>query len=394
MSESKDLLDVLHQVLMAAVREEASDVYIRAGLSPCLRLQGGLAFVDMDPLSAEMTEMLCQTCMKPNHREAFETRPEANMVYEVAGIGRFRCNVYLQRGTYAMVMRRVRDDILDFESLRIPEVAKKLSLLKRGLVLVTGPTGSGKSTTLAAMVKYRNENTAGHIITIEDPIEYLHTDIGCIVSQREVGSDTLNFQDALESALRQAPDVLLIGEMRDLESVRAAVYFAETGHLVLSTLHSNNAVQTVERIVQFFPTEIHEQIYAQLSLNLRAVVSQRLVPRKDHEGRVAAIEVMTVNARVSELLAKAELSQLRRELDLFIPEGMQSFDTSLLALYREGLISAEDAVRFSDNANDMRLKLKTMPVYIKSSGREDPRYQSGRLDGDTLPAPARPTTGK
>ena len=202
MSESKDLLDVLHQVLMAAVREEASDVYIRAGLSPCLRLQGGLAFVDMDPLSAEMTEMLCQTCMKPNHREAFETRPEANMVYEVAGIGRFRCNVYLQRGTYAMVMRRVRDDILDFESLRIPEVAKKLSLLKRGLVLVTGPTGSGKSTTLAAMVKYRNENTAGHIITIEDPIEYLHTDIGCIVSQREVGSDTLNFQDALESALR------------------------------------------------------------------------------------------------------------------------------------------------------------------------------------------------
>jgi twitching motility protein PilU len=394
--EARDLVDILNQVLMAAVREDASDVYIRAGLPPCLRVQGGLAFVDMDPMSAEMTELICQMIMKPSHRETFDSRPEANMVYEVPGIGRFRCNVYLQRGTYAMVMRKVRDEILDFEALRIPDIAKKLSLLKRGLVIVTGPTGSGKSTTLAAMVKYRNENTAGHIVTIEDPIEYLHSDIGCIVSQREVGSDTMTFQDALESALRQAPDVLLIGEMRDVQSVKAAVYFAETGHLVLSTLHSNNAVQTVERIVQFFPTEIHDQVYSQLSLNLRAVISQRLVPRKDGEGRVAAVEIMIVNVRVQELLAKGELSQLKRELDMFIPEGMQSFDTSLLSLFRDGLISAEDAVRFSDNTNDMRLKLKTMPVYIKSSGREDPRYQNTphpgaarRLEGaETLPSPA------
>ncbi|NDD31599.1 MAG: PilT/PilU family type 4a pilus ATPase [Proteobacteria bacterium] len=374
--EFRDLVDSLHDVLAAAVREDASDIYIRAGLAPCLRIEGGLAFIEMDPLRPEVTEAICQLVMKPAHREAFEKRPEANLVYEVEGVGRFRCNVYRQRGTWAMVMRKVRDEILDFEALRIPDVAKKLSLLKRGLVLVTGPTGSGKSTTLAAMVKYRNQNSTGHIVTIEDPIEYLHTDLNCIVSQREVGTDTVNFQDALESALRQAPDVLLIGEMRDQQSVKAAVYFAETGHLVLSTLHSNNATQTVERVVQFFPTEIHDQVYAQLSLNLRGVVSQRLVPRSDIEGRVAAVEVMTVNARVQELLRSGELTQLKRELDLFAPEGMQSFDASLLALYREGLISPEDAVRFSDNANDMRLKLKTMPVYIKSSGREDPRYQS------------------
>ena len=193
------------------------------------------------------------------------------------------------------------------------------------------------------------------------------------------------FQDALESAVRQAPDVLLIGEMRDIESVRAAVYFAETGHLVLSTLHSTNAVQTVERIVQFFPMEIHDQIYAQLALNLRSVVSQRLIPKKEGLGRVAAVEVMIVNARVQELLHKGELTQLRRELDLFIPEGMQSFDTSLLGLYRDGVITAEDAVRHSDNANDMRLKLKTMPVYIKSSGREDPALPEHGLSREWRP---------
>lgn len=374
--EGTALIDVLHQVLMAAVREDASDVYFRAGIAPCLRIEGGLAYVDMQPLGAEMVEAICHLVMRPMHREAFESRPEANLVYEVEGIGRFRCNVYRQRGTLAMVMRKVRDDILDFEALRIPPVARTLSMIKRGLVLVTGPTGSGKSTTLAAMVKYRNENTSGHIVTIEDPIEYLHTDLGCIISQREVGTDTMNFQDALESALRQAPDVLLIGEMRDIQSVKAAVYFAETGHLVLSTLHSNNTTQTVERVVQFFPTEIHDQVYAQLSLNLRGVISQRLVPRKDGEGRAAAVEVMVVNARVQELLHSAQLTQLKRELDLFAPEGMQSFDASLLSLYRDGLVSAEDAVRFSDNANDMRLKLKTMPIYIKSSGREDPRYQN------------------
>jgi len=391
--EVKDLLDILNQVLLAAAREDASDVYIRSGLPPCLRIGGALAFVDMDPLGPDVTELMCQQIMKPSIRESFQHKPDGNLVYEVPGIGRFRVNVYLQRGAYAMVMRKVRDEILDFDALKVPEVAKKLALLKRGLVLVTGPTGSGKSTTLAAMVKYRNENTSGHIVTIEDPIEYLHTDINCIISQREVGSDTMSFQDALESALRQAPDVLLIGEMRDKESVKAAVYFAETGHLVLSTLHSNNAVQTVERVVQFFPTEIHEQIYQQLSLNLRAVVSQRLVPRKDTGGRVAAIEVMMVNARVQELLAKGELTQLKRELDMFIPEGMQSFDTSLLNLFREGFISSEDAMRHSDNPNDMRLKLKTLPTYIKSSPRDDPRYANTPHPGAAAPAAAPEAAG-
>jgi twitching motility protein PilU len=383
--EISDLMDALHQVLDAACREDASDVYIRVGQPPCLRIDGALAFVDMDPLSAPATEQMCHHVMRPAHREAFSTRPEGNLVYETPSGGRFRVNVYLQRGTYAMVLRRVRNEVLDFEALRVPEVVKVLALEKRGLVLVTGPTGSGKSTTLAAMVKYRNQETMGHIVTLEDPIEYLHSDINCLVSQREIGMDTKNFQDGLESALRQAPDVLLIGEMRDQESVKAAVYFAETGHLVLSTLHANNTVQTVERVVQFFPTEMHDQVYSQLALNLRGVISQRLIPRADGRGRVAAIEILRMNARVSELLLKAELTQLKRELDMFAPEGMRSFDTALIEMYRDGLITAEDALRNSDNKNDLRLKLKTMPVQIKSSPRDDPRYQGGLPPG-ALPA--------
>lgn len=365
MLEIESIRGLLDQVLTVMVRELASDVYIKAGKAPILRIEGQLAPVECAALTAAMTEHLAYTIMPNHQREKFESGiDDANFIYVLDRVGRFRVNAYRQRGTVALVMRRVQDEILEFEQLGLPKVLGEMAMKKRGLVLLTGPTGSGKSTTLASMIRYRKENAMGHIVTIEDPIEYLHSDTEtCIVSQREIGHDTKTFLEALESAVRQAPDVLLIGEMRDVESVKAAVYFAETGHLVLSTLHANNAVQTIERVLQFFPEDMHQGILAQLSLNVRAIVAQRLI--RGHDGkRVAACEVLVGNARMSELMRAGSLTQIKRELDQFLPEGMQSFDTSLLELYRSGKISAEEAMRNSDNANDMRLKLKSMPVNL------------------------------
>ena len=306
-------------------------------------------------------------------KEFLNVKPEANLVYAKPNIGRFRVNIYRERGNLGIVMRKVESEIPTIDSLALPQVLKKLVMEKRGLLLVTGPTGSGKSTTLAAMLRHRNENSSGHILTIEDPIEFVHKDIKCIISQREVGSDTMSFQDGMENALRQAPDVMLVGEMRDADSVKTAVYFAETGHLVLSTLHSNNATQTVERILQFFPASMHDQILKQLSLNLRGIISQRLVPNV-HNTRSAVMEILINNARISDLISKGELKQMKRELDLFHPEGMQTFDHSLMELFRAQIISKDTCIGYSDNPHDMNLKIKTMPVYIRSSGAEDERY--------------------
>ncbi len=365
------ILELLDSILAAMVREGASDIYLRADSPPYFRIEGDLVAVEVAIFTEEMMENLKNALLKPVDIEAFKNRPEGNITYFKPGLGRFRANIYLQRGTVAIVMRKIRDDILEFTTLGLPPVCEKLALMRSGMVLVTGPTGSGKSTTLAAMVKYRNEKSSGHIITIEDPIEFVHADINCIVSQREVGNDTLSFKDALESAVRQAPDVLLVGEMRDVESCKAAVYFAETGHLVLGTLHSNNTIQTVERILQFFPSAQHDQILSQLSINLKAVVSQRLLQNKDGKGRSLAVEIMIVNTRIAENLVKGELNQIRKELDQFAPEGMVSFDTSLIEHYKNGIITMEQCMKNSDNPTDMRLKLKTLPVYIRSSGREE-----------------------
>lgn len=374
MMEIESLRGLLDQVLTVSVRERASDLYVKAGRVPMLRIEGQLIPVECAVLTPEMTEHLAYTVMPQHHREKFESwNYDANFVYNIENVGRFRVNAYRQRGTVAMVMRRVEDEILDFDTLGLPDILAQLSMQKRGLVLVTGPTGSGKSTTLASMIDYRKRHATGHIVTIEDPIEYLHQDEEtCIVSQREIGQDVKNFRDALESAVRQAPDVLLVGEMRDVESVQSAVYFAETGHLVLSTLHANNAYQTIERVLQFFPEDMQNAVLAQLSLNLRGIVAQRLIPGVDGK-RVVAVEVLIGNARMSELIRAGSLTQMKRELDQFHPEGMQSFDHSLLSLYREGRITAEEAMRNSDNANDMRLKLKSIPVTITGEG--DDRYE-------------------
>jgi twitching motility protein PilU len=373
MLEIESIRGLLDQVLTVMVREQASDVYIKAGKAPILRIEGQLAPVECAALTAAMTEHLAYTIMPPHQREKFDSGiDDANFIYNLDRVGRFRTNAYRARGSICMVLRRVSEDILEFEQLGLPVVLGELAMKKRGLVLLTGPTGSGKSTSLASMIKYRKEKAMGHILTIEDPIEYLHTDTEtCIVSQREIGHDTKNFMEALESAVRQAPDVLLIGEMRDVESVKASVYFAETGHLVLSTLHANNAIQTVERVLQFFPEDMHQGILAQLSLNVRGIVAQRLI--RGHDGkRVAACEVLIGNARMAELMRAGSLTQIKRELDQFLPEGMQSFDTSLLELYRAGKISVDEAIRNSDNANDMRLKIKSaMPVNLAGANNDD-----------------------
>lgn len=373
MLEIESIRGLLDQVLTVMVREQASDVYIKAGKAPILRIEGQLAPVECAALTPAMTEHLAYTIMPSHQREKFDSGiDDANFIYNLERVGRFRTNAYRARGSICMVLRRVSEDILEFEQLGLPVVLGELAMKKRGLVLLTGPTGSGKSTSLASMIKYRKEKAMGHILTIEDPIEYLHSDTEtCIVSQREIGHDTKNFMEALESAVRQAPDVLLIGEMRDVESVKASVYFAETGHLVLSTLHANNAIQTVERVLQFFPEDMHQGILAQLSLNVRGIVAQRLI--RGHDGkRVAACEVLIGNARMAELMRAGSLTQIKRELDQFLPEGMQSFDTSLLELYRSGKISVDEAIRNSDNANDMRLKIKSsMPVNLAGANNDD-----------------------
>lgn len=355
------MLEILTELLKLTTKENASDMYIKAGSPPVLRIEGELCTIKMDKMLPEQTEALANEVMNEHQRKSFIARPEVNFIYSISGVGRFRINIYRQRGTVSFVIRKVRDEIPTIDSLMLPPVLKDIAMIQRGLVLVTGPTGSGKSTTMAAMLDWINENRSGHIITIEDPIEYLHKDKRCIVSQREIGSDTNDFSDALKNVVRQTPDVVMVGEMRDRESVSAATFFAETGHLVMSSLHSSNTTQAIERVIQFFPTEVHAEIFMQLSLNLRAILSQRLVPKADGSGRVVAIEILVNNARLKELIRQGEFNQIKKELDFFSTDGMQTIDSALFKLFQAELITMETALAYSDSPNDMRLRIKTMP---------------------------------
>lgn len=356
------MIDRLNVMLSIMVREGASDIYLRSDHKPYLRIDGEIVLLDLPPITTDEMQLLTRGILKPNELDAFVKKLESNVMYTTPELGRFRVNIYVQKGTIAMVMRKIREDISNFETLGLPKKLETFSLLRSGLVLITGPTGSGKSTTLASMVKYRNTNSVGHIITIEDPIEFTHEDINCIISQREVGIDTRSFNAALESALREAPDVLLIGEMRDVESVRAAMYFAETGHLVLATLHANNASQTIERLLQFFPTDMHTQILQALSINLKGVFSQRLVRQRTSEDRIPLFELMAVNARMKELISTSKISQISKEIDLFHTEGMISFDKCIMDMLKKGKISIDTALAYSDNPNDLKLKIKTSGI--------------------------------
>ena len=351
---------------------DASDLYLTVGSPPVFRVEGVSNPADGPPLSPEDTAALAEEAMSdPRQREDFARLKEMNLALSVSGRGRFRCNVFQQRNSVGLVIRQIKLRVPTLEELGLPTVLQDISLTKRGLVLVTGATGSGKSTTLAAMIDYRNATTAGHIISIEDPIEFMHRHKKSIVNQREVGFDTLSFHDALRNTLRQAPDVILIGEVRDEITMEAAITFAETGHLCLATLHSNNANQTIERIINFFPSARHNQIYLQLSLNLKGIISQRLVPGIDGK-RVAALEILLDTPRVKDLIKKGEADTLKEALEQGTNEGCQTFDESLFRLARDGRISGEEALAHADSANNLRLRLRNEEMARGQAQKEAP----------------------
>ena len=349
----------LDDILKFARTAGASDVHIKAGLPPVYRIDGELKPLIKAPrLTQEMTEEMAIKIMSAKQRLRYDDIHEIDMAYGVPGLGRFRVNIFAQRGTVSMVFRFIPFDIKDLDDLILPPVIKKIIAEKRGLVLVTGATGSGKSTTLAAMIDYINTNSTVHIVTIEDPIEFLHRDRKSIINQREVGTDTENYANALRSALRQDPDVILLGEMRDIETMEIAMHAAETGHLVFSTLHTIDASESINRIVGSFPPHHQRQIRAQLSAVLKAVISQRLVPKIDGKGRVPAVEVMVSTARVRELIDDPEKTSLLSDTiqQGYVSYGMQSFDQSLMSLLKRNLISYEEAVLQSSNPDDFKLK--------------------------------------
>jgi len=344
-------------LLKVMVDQEASDMYLTVEAPPTYRVHGSTQPANMPAFTNEQLEALALALMRGQQRGEFEEKMEMNLALYYKELGRFRVNIFRQRGNVGLVFRHIKAEIQTVEQLRLPEIIKDIAMTKRGLVLVVGATGSGKSTSLAAMIDYRNEVHPGHIITVEDPIEFVHGHKKSLITQREVGFDTLSFQNALKNTLRQAPDVILIGEIRDTETMEAAITFAETGHLCIGTLHSNNANQAIERIMNFFPVERHAQIYLQLSLNLRAIISQRLVPSLDGK-RVPALEIMMDTPRIKDLVKKAEIDTLKEAMEQGIEEGCQTFDHVLLQLYKEEKISLEQALINADSANNLRLKIK------------------------------------
>jgi twitching motility protein PilU len=342
---------------------EASDLYLTVAKPPMYRTQGKIEVGGDHAFAPNELLDIAQGIMSEKQREEFAATMEMNMAMSLPGVSRFRVNIFQQRGSVGMVIRRIKADVMSIEQMGLPSILGDIVMTKRGLVLVVGATGSGKSTSLAAMIDYRNTNEAGHIITIEDPIEFVHRHKASIVTQREVGFDTQSFQAALKNTLRQAPDVILIGEIRDTETMEAAITFAETGHLCLGTLHSNNANQAIERIMNFFPSERHPQIYLQLSLNLRSIVSQRLIPSVDGK-RVAALEILMDTPRIKDLIKKGEVDTLKPAMEQGIQEGCQTFDQALFALYRDGIINLDQALINADSANNLRLKIKLAGLKI------------------------------
>jgi twitching motility protein PilU len=348
----------MHKLLAAMVQGGGSDLFIAADFPPSMKAHGSMQPMTQQKLSAEATRMLAQSMMNPRQREEFAKEMECNFAVSLPEVSRFRVNVLVQQQSVSMVIRTIANEIPNFEKLKLPEVLKDVVLSKRGLVLVVGATGSGKSTTLAAMIDHRNRTSAGHIITVEDPVEYVHVSQKSLVTHREVGVDTHSWHHALKNTLRQAPDVILIGEVRDTETMEHAIAFAETGHLCLGTLHANSASQTMERIINFFPEERRAQLLMDLSANLRAIVSQRLVRRQDDKGRAAAIEILLNTPTIAERILNGDLNELKGIMTRSRELGMRTFDWALFELYNEGLISFDEALRNADSANELRLNIK------------------------------------
>lgn len=345
-------------ILKAAVKHEASDIFITADRPPTLKVNGRMATLSQEPLSDEEARNLVLSTMNDEQKKVFERDKECNYAIDTKGAGRFRVSALYQRNRVGMVMRLVKDEIPTIEQLHVPEIIKELAMTKRGLVIFVGATGSGKSTTLAAMIGYRNQNSTGHILTIEDPIEFNHKHAGCVVTQREVGVDTDSYDIALKNSLRQAPDVIMIGEIRSRDTMDYGIAFAETGHLCLSTLHANNANQAMDRIINFFPEDRHKQLFLDMSLNLKAVVAQRLIPKKDGTGRCVAVEVLLNTPLIGDMIEKGKVSEVKDVMKRSRELGMQTFDQAVYDLYKAGEISYEDALKNADSTNEVRLMIK------------------------------------
>ncbi len=367
------------QLLKLMVHKNGSDLFITAGIPPSMKVNGQIAPVAKASLTPDQAKQIVYSIMNEEQRQTFESTRECNFALSRSGIGRFRVNVFQQRNQVGMVLRKIETKIPTFTDLNLPQVLADIAMTKRGIVLFVGGTGSGKSTSLAAMVDYRNKNSHGHIITIEDPIEYVHQHAGCIVTQREVGIDTDSFEDALVNTLRQAPDVILIGEIRHRETMEHAVAFAETGHLCLATLHANNANQAMDRIINFFPEDRRQQLLMDLSLNLKAVVAQRLIPRADGQGRRVAVEVLINTPFIADLILKGEVHSLKEQMKKGGQAGMRTFDQALYELYRAGHITVEEALRNADSANEVRLMIKLGDI-------ETPEDLTSGLEGLSLEA--------
>ena len=348
----------MYDLLRLLLQKKGSDLFITVGFPPAMKIDGKMTPVSNQALTPQHTAELARSIMNDKQAAEFEATKECNFAVAPAGIGRFRVNAFVQQANIGMVLRVITTTIPKIEDLGIPPVLKDVIMTKRGLAIMVGGTGSGKSTTLAAMIGYRNENAYGHIITIEDPIEYTHPHKNSLITQREVGVDTLSWEHALHNTLRQAPDVILIGEIRARETMEHAVAFAETGHLCLGTLHANSSNQALDRIINFFPEERRQQLLMDLSLNLRALVSQRLIPLKEGKGRAAAVEVLLNSPLIADLIFKGEVHGIKEIMKKSRELGMQTFDQALFDLYEEGKISYEDALRNADSVNDLRLNIK------------------------------------
>ncbi|MCS4296066.1 MAG: PilT/PilU family type 4a pilus ATPase [Comamonas sp.] len=348
----------INDLLKLMVQRNGSDLFITADFPPAIKIDGKVTKVSSQPLSPTHSLTLARSIMSDKQVAEFEKTKECNFAISPAGIGRFRVNAFMQQGHVGLVLRTIPLTLPTIDTLGVPQVLKDLAMAKRGLCIMVGATGSGKSTTLAAMVDWRNENSYGHIITVEDPVEFVHPHKNCIVTQREVGLDTDTWEAALKNTLRQAPDVILMGEIRDRETMEHAVAFAETGHLCLATLHANSANQALDRIINFFPEERRAQLLMDLSLNLRGLVSQRLLSKQDSKGRVAAVEVMLNSPLISDLIFKGEVNEIKEIMKKSRNLGMQTFDQALFDLYEANMITYEDALRNADSVNDLRLQIK------------------------------------
>ncbi len=377
--EFKDYLKIL------AIKD-GSDLYLTVGAQPSAKFQGTLRPIDKMTLTNANIKEIAYGVMTDEQTKEFEKKPEMNLAISEQGIGRFRINIFKQRNTISMVVRNIVTDIPSFESLKLPPILQKLVMAKNGLILFVGGTGSGKSTSLASLIDFRNTNSAGHIITIEDPIEFVHSHKKSIINQREIGVDTDSYADALKNTLRQAPDVILIGEIRDAETMEHALAFAETGHLAISTLHANNANQAIDRIINFFPEERRNQLLNDLSLNLRGFISQRLIPTVDKK-RCAAVEVLLGTPIVRDVIKRGGVSELKEIMEKSINLGMQTFDHALLELFKQGRITEEEAVRNADSANNIRLKINL------GSGTRNTSKQDGLSLINDEPEEENPTEG-